>query len=83
MWVPVYGSSNIVAVDYNEGLRQCYVRFTDGTVYTYEDVSPETYKALLAAPSKGKYVNYVLRRGYKYRPQTPDEKRQDDKSGGN
>lgn len=65
-WMPVYGSSNVTAVRYHEPSRECEVRFTDGTVYIYEDVPQETFDELVHAQSKGRFVNVVLRRGFKY-----------------
>jgi|GEM_PF-1880320 hypothetical protein len=65
-WMPVYGSSNVIGMKYDEAKQDCYVRFTDGTVYSYHNVTPEKWEEFVHAPSKGKFVNLVFRRGYKY-----------------
>jgi hypothetical protein len=67
-WVPVYGSSNVESVRYDEASRQCQVKFVKGgDVYTYYDVSPEEWQALLNAGSKGRFVQIVFRREKQYR----------------
>ena len=63
---PVYGSSIISGVAYHEPSRDCFVRFCNGESYVYHDVPPEVWEQLLHSPSKGKFVNLQLRRGYKY-----------------
>jgi len=71
-WVPVYGSSNVEAIRYDETSRECQVKFVKGgDVYTYFDVSPEEWNALLNAGSKGRFVQIVFRRGKQYRRQGP------------
>jgi hypothetical protein len=64
--MPVYGSSNVIAIRYHEPTRECFVKFTNGTVYVYEDVPEQVWEELVHAQSKGKIVNLVLKRGYKY-----------------
>lgn len=66
-WMPVYGSSIVQAIRYDEGKREVEVRFSAGDVYAYEDVPPEVWNELVNAGSKGRYVNIVLKRGYSYR----------------
>jgi hypothetical protein len=43
--------------------RVLWVRFRNGSVYTYDDVPGVTYEAMLASRSKGGFVWSVLR-GY-------------------
>lgn len=71
-WVPVYGSSNVEAVRYDEASRECQVKFVKGgDVYTYLDVSPEEWHDLLNAGSKGRFVQIVLRRTKQSRREGP------------
>ena len=65
--VPVE-SSSIELVGYDAGTRELYVRFHNrGRTYVYEDVSPEQFEALLAAPSKGRYLNWEIKPFHRYR----------------
>lgn len=66
-FTPVYGSGVVGAVHYNPATRECRVRFLSGATYVYDGVSPQEYEALLYAPSKGRFVNGVLRRAHAYR----------------
>jgi hypothetical protein len=60
-------SSSIEAVGYDPARRELTVRFAGGGTYAYEDVPRAVYDALLAAESKGRYVNGVLKPGYAFR----------------
>ncbi len=53
-------SSMIQAVGYNRKERLLEVVFDSGRTYSYEDVPPATYKALMAADSKGRYMLYAF-----------------------
>lgn len=57
-------SSNVLGATYYRGHKVLRVRFKkDGkltTTYDYTGVKPETFAALLAAPSKGEFVNRTL-----------------------
>ena len=48
------------------------MKFSDQTVYVYDDVPPETWNDLVHAGSKGRFVQIVLRRGFKYRRVTDE-----------
>lgn len=54
-------SSNVEAVGYIDGTRILLVQFRGGTIYAHPDVSVETYAALVAAPSKGQFVQMLPR----------------------
>lgn len=59
---PVTGSSAIIAEGYDPATRTLTLRFAKAKEDTViEDVSPETYYAFLAAPSKGKFFHERLR----------------------
>ena len=61
-------SSSIELVGYDEEGQELYVRFHNrGRTYVYEDVSPAQFEALLAAPSKGRYLNWEIKPYHAYR----------------
>jgi hypothetical protein len=43
------------------------IMFHDGRTYTYFGVPETVYRALLAAPSKGKYHHQFIKYGYSYK----------------
>lgn len=43
------------------------IQFTDGTVYTYENVPYDVFQELTEAPSAGAYFNSDIRNAYSYR----------------
>ncbi len=48
-------SSTLQAVAYDEASRTLFVQFRSSATYEYRDVPPETYGAMLAAHSIGRY----------------------------
>ena len=60
-------SSAIDAVAYDPRRCELLVEYKGGRGYVYLDVPRETYDALLAAPSKGKFVNAEVKPRYRYR----------------
>ena len=61
-------SSSIELVGYDEEAQELYVQFHNrGRTYAYADVSPAQFDALLAAPSKGRYLNYEIKPYHEYR----------------
>lgn len=58
--IPV-SSSNIISVGYDEKEEEAYVKFANGTVYAYEEVSQEEFDALLNAESVGSHLARVLK----------------------
>lgn len=70
-WVQVLGSSNVSAIKYSEPNRECWVRFLNGSVYVYYDVSPDEWEQLYHTSSKGRYVQIVLRRTKQSRREGP------------
>ena len=63
-WVPVK-SRMLAAVAYNHDWQQLYLKFR-GDVYCYRCVPIEEYHELLAADSKGKYVQSHILNRYPY-----------------
>lgn len=58
-------SSNVVAVGYENGTLA--VEFTSGSIYEYANVPQQVYEALLAAPSKGRFLRESVYGKYGYR----------------
>jgi KTSC domain len=62
-------SSAIESVEYDESLQKLLVKFRDsGETYAYFMVPRATFENLMAAPSKGAYVNRRIK------PKYPGEK---------
>ena len=60
-------SSHISEVGYDENSQSLYVRFTNGTLYQYFDISPDIWDQLLYSTSKGVYLNENIKKpGYAY-----------------
>ena len=61
-WIPVIGSSWVVAEAYSPEEEAIYVRFDDGTAWRYA-ACPQSIWQEFTAPgqSRGQYVNRVLR----------------------
>jgi hypothetical protein len=47
------------------------VKYRDGDAYDYFDVPQRVYRQLLAAPSKGQFVNSVIKPNYRYVKRAP------------
>ena len=62
-------SSNLYAVYYQPDFQRLFVWFGGNerqprlTRYVYESVDPATYAGLLAAPSKGQFLDQKLKKG--------------------
>jgi hypothetical protein len=65
--VAAVDSSWIDEVFYNAVLGELTLTLLTGARYTYSGVPPDVAAALVAAPSKGRYVNAVIKRRYSYR----------------
>lgn len=57
-------SSSLHSVGYEDGLLE--IRFRSGGIYRYFDVPARVHRALLAAPSKGRFFNERIRDAYRY-----------------
>ena len=64
-------STMIGAVAYDETHRDLIVIYNSGQTYAYSDVPREVYDGLLAADSKGTYMNSTILRQYPYRRGLP------------
>lgn len=60
-------SSNIASIGYDSMNKVLEVEFLNGSIYQYYDVPEALYEGLMAADSKGKFLNeYIKRGGYSY-----------------
>ncbi len=59
-------SSNIASVGYDLETRTLEVEFKHGGVYQYAEVPPEDHAGLMAADSKGKFLNERIKLAYGY-----------------
>ena len=57
-------SSNIESVGYEN--NTLYVRFLNGSLYAYFNVSETVYLSLMSASSHGKYLNAYIKGIYQY-----------------
>lgn len=61
-------SSSIDAVGYDPDSRRLFVRFLgSGHAYVYYDVSQSVFDGLLAADSKGRFLNSEIKGAFDYR----------------
>lgn len=59
-------SSVLAALGYEETTSTLEVEFRSGRVYHYYAVPPSVYRALLSAPSHGRFFNNSIRGEYPY-----------------
>ena len=59
-------SSNIEAIGYNSDGQELYIQFLSGVTYVYYGVPQHIYEEIMAAPSKGSYLNRVIKGVYEY-----------------
>ena len=64
-------STTLATVAYDEARELLQLEFCSRAVYLYFGVPPAVHRALLDAPSKGRYFNRAIRGRYTYR-QNPD-----------
>jgi hypothetical protein len=63
--VPVI-SSHIAAIGYDKTTMALEVVFKNSGVYRYHGVPPSMFEEMLKAQSKGRFLNGIVRAGYKY-----------------
>jgi hypothetical protein len=64
-------SSNLSSMGYDEDTSTMAVQFNNGSVYSYQDVSKETYETVLHADSVGSTFNQlIVKGGYTYEKQS-------------
>ena len=59
-------SSNIESIGYDEQNEHVYVRFLNGTLYTYKGVPLHEFENLRDAPSLGSYLHRNYKNVYPY-----------------
>ena len=60
-WIPVTGSSRIVAEAYDPETETIYVRFPNGVEWRYSACPPQIWQEFTSpGQSRGKYINRVL-----------------------
>jgi hypothetical protein len=72
-WMQVFGSSHVAGIKYDESSQDCFVRFGNGDVYLYKNVSPEEWRDFVHADSKGRYIHRALRGSHAYSKVTDGE----------
>jgi hypothetical protein len=60
-------STNVAAIGYDEVAEEVYVEFLDSGLYAYGGVPLPVFQEFETAPSKGSFVNQILKPGYPYR----------------
>lgn len=59
-------SSNIEAIGHDTASQELHVRFLSGVEYVYHGVPREVYDELMAAPSKGSFLNRAIKSNYQH-----------------
>ena len=59
-------SSNIASIGYDPGSETLEIEFTNGSIYQYFNVPARLHEQLMAAPSKGQFLNTYIRNAYPY-----------------
>ena len=62
--IPV-SSSNLSSVGYENGTL--YIRFHNGSLYSYSNVPASVYQGLMSASSHGQYFAAYIKKCYPYR----------------
>lgn len=62
-------SSNVSEAGYDKDNKTLAIKFSDGSIYHYTDVSRDTYDELMAAKSVGKYIHANIKGIYKHSKQ--------------
>lgn len=57
-------SSNVAEVGYDTGAQALHVRYQSNRTYVYSDVPEAVFQELLNAPSKGSFLNRVVKDSY-------------------
>jgi KTSC domain len=59
-------SSSIASLGYDSELKTLELEYVSGGVYRYFDVPPSVHAQLMAAESKGRFVNTVIKKHYRF-----------------
>lgn len=61
--ITIDNSSNVAAIGHEPSVNLLRVQYRDGRTYDFEDVSPDKYASLVAAPSKGRWLAANVKNG--------------------
>ena len=64
--MPAVDSSMMTWVEYSKTAQELDITFGSGKTYTYFDVPPQVYTALMASGSKGTYFREHIDGAYSY-----------------
>ena len=64
--MPAVESSMMTWIEFRAGQRELDIVFSNGKTYTYLGVSPDVYRAFLAADSKGGFFLDSIKNAYPY-----------------
>lgn len=59
-------STSLISVGYDEPSQTLELEFSSGAVYRYRKVPQLVYDELMRAPSKGRFVNAIVREYFPY-----------------
>jgi hypothetical protein len=59
-------STSVEWIEYDASARTLEIAFESGSVYRYLDVPVAIFDGLRAAESKGRFVNEIVKPGYRY-----------------
>ncbi len=65
-------SRHVAGLGYDPLTQKLRVAFTTGTQYDYQNVPPEIYEEMLAAPSVGSYHALAIRNKYEFQKVTDE-----------
>ena len=60
-------SSSIQRIGYDPEARSLFLQYEGDKLYQYFDVPAKVYTELLAAQSKGRFVNYAIKPHYSFK----------------
>jgi hypothetical protein len=53
-------------MNYDAARRRLRIIYVSGNVYDYKNVPLKVYEEMLAAPSKGTFLNHIIKKRYKF-----------------
>ncbi|MEC5322908.1 KTSC domain-containing protein [Aurantimonas sp. A3-2-R12] len=59
-------SSNIASIGYDSNSETLEIEFLNGSIYQYFNIPSGLNDQLMAAPSKGQFLNVYIKNGYPY-----------------
>ncbi len=61
-------STSVTSMGYDAGSATLEIEFAGGGVYRYLGVPPATWDQLRVAESKGRFVNAIVKKNYRFEP---------------